>query len=128
MIMRDCDNCKSKIDVNIQEHPFGRYCTFKWVGPRTGTALINIRWYKEYKDSLPWPVTIISHDFRKNSYEVARVDGLLKLSTVHHIAVSFLKEKTALIRSRIFLTAMVWGLAHVPDGVVPCWRHLFRRK
>ena len=97
---------------------------FFWEGPCTATVLVAADMLDIAKEQLPWPVRIVKHDWQRKALVIARADGPYILSWLYHTAIAGLRNWTAVFRARFIITLMGWGLAYVPVGEIPSWRHI----
>lgn len=103
-----------------------KYRTYEWYGPRWGLAWVDERVLDELQ-ALHWPIRVIGLDWRQARYLVARTDGACLITAWWHDLRMRARNLLALVKARLIITAMVWGLGYVPEGEIPSWRHLFRR-
>jgi hypothetical protein len=49
-------------------------------------------------------------------------------SWLYHTAKANLRNWTAVFQARLIMTLVVWGLAYVPCGEIPGWRHVGKKE
>jgi hypothetical protein len=104
------------------------YYTFKWEGKKTATTLIDRESYELFKNQFPWKLKVIEFNLMANSYVVARKDNVLCINAICHWIKAYAKRITIKTKCRIIITAMIWNLAYVPDGEIPEWKHIGKKK
>lgn len=80
-------------------------------------------------EQLPWKLRRLPIlDWYDNFNPVfVRSDGwLLPLALLNDFRIRLLKLRTWFV-VRLIMTAMVWGLAYIPSGDIPSWRHIGKR-
>lgn len=124
-------NLKAKIFVTEKEVIWGRKeVYFDWVGPRSGLAEINITKYERYYKNMPFKLKIIDKWalFNKCAYVVALVEKQYWFSAIFHVISAAVYHFKVFIKTRMILTAMIWGIAYVPDYEIPSWKHMFKKR
>jgi hypothetical protein len=108
---------------------FGRtWCTYHWVGPKTGAVEINRHVFRRDGRHMPWPLREVDYDVLMQRGTYVRTDvgfGLPALATAGRVAAHRLLGG---IKARLIITAMVWGIGYVPEYEAPDWRHLKGRR
>lgn len=117
----------ARIVCTQHQLPLGKhYITYEWEGKKHWPVIISDRYLNIY--DLPWPLELIDRDWVSSYTGVyMRTDTKFPFWWFTKIRVSIGK----LIRPiyyRLILTAMVWGLAYVPNYEAPSWKHLGKKK
>ena len=120
----------------------GRYITrYEWQGKPDEPVFISRRilegilqkrlerWddYPERLDCFPWPMRLLSaqEGFARDAGLYVRSDTPLWL---WHVARFKASRFWQWFFVRAVYTAMVWGLAYVPEYEVPSWQHLGKKR
>ncbi|MBD2005613.1 MULTISPECIES: hypothetical protein [Cyanophyceae] len=102
------------------------YKTYEWQDT-SAPVRINRELYPEIKDL--WQIEVIKED--RLYLTCIRTDTPFPWYAYHRFQrdicklVDFFKYE---IGCRLILTAQVWGLAYVPPGEVPNWKHLGKKR
>ena len=104
------------------------FYTFQWDGPENGTAYIQKRYYDRYRELIPWKLKVIEFNFNRNSYLVARQDGINFISSMVHWIKATLKRKLFSFKMKVILTCIIWNHGYIPEGEVLSWKHIRKRK
>ena len=105
----------------------------EWGGPADEPALINEKFWKEFETVIRsyWSIDVYES---QNPWTYKKVLLIRKDGNYHYCYYRYLNTWFKLIDTgrrvhrRLILTAMVWGLAWVPDGAIPGNKHLFKRR
>lgn len=112
--------------------PLGRYyTTYEWEGKKHWPIFIDDRFLGIYGvpriEHLPWPLELVD---RRGDVLISVY--MRKDTTIPYWLLTKIKYKIKKffypVYCRLILTAMVWGLAYVPDYEVPSWKHLGKKK
>jgi hypothetical protein len=119
----------ARIEANYHGVLRGRgYYTYDWVGPKTAPALIASWLDSAWFELLPWPVREIECDTLIPSKCVVRTDvggGLPALWMEWRIKTHRLR---VMLKARVIITLMVWGLAWVDEAVEPRWSDIGKKR
>jgi hypothetical protein len=122
----------AEIIITHNELPLGRhYLSYEWKGKPTQLVRISrkaIDFGELDIDKIPWPLAQVDEDYQWGITYYARKDAWFGLYRWLVVFRYFLRRKVELIYYRLLLTAMVWGLAWIPQSEIPTWRHLGRRR
>jgi hypothetical protein len=123
--------------------PLGRsYLRPTWEGSRDGLVKVprmTLRYILGHApDVYPHSLTVdgirlrfvgeLTYDFIGDSATYARADGSNVLAWLWLVLSVRMQRVSQEIYYRVVLKLMVWGLARVPQGQRPSWRHIGRRK
>jgi hypothetical protein len=116
-----------------QELIDGRYLvTVKWEGNPCLPIVVDPRFSsREFEIAQQsWPLVKIgqTRDWMKPCDVYARTDVGLGIPARYHRLRYWLRRKTGPLKARIVMTAMIWGLAYVPEGEIITWSHLGKRR
>lgn len=116
------------LEITEHELPFGKsYRTYHWPAKPWQAVLIGDRAI-EYRHEMPWKLVEVERypEWRGSLY--VRSDGFLLVTRCLMAVKIKVKKLLELVYYRLILTAMVWGLAYVPDFEAPSWRHLGKQR
>lgn len=122
----------AQILVKRSEIARGRYhLEFEWVGSPYWPIRINWQIFEsdDFKQ-LPWPIKEIENadEWRGTIIKTfLRTDVPWHLSWLEWKLRRGLRRLFGLIYERLIISAMVWGLAYVPEGEAPSWKHLGKK-
>lgn len=108
--------------------------SFSWVGDLRGRVHISRCLINEaggtgldWPDCFPWPLVRVSEfDCQTDGAWYARADQTLGLPYLHRLRYGWRRSKELLL-CRFIFTLHIWGLANVPEGEIPSWRHVGTR-
>ena len=118
----------------------GRYVTtVRWVGPPTGTVDVDPWIVRQLtgRDDLPERLNLGGYPLRKVGENetinpargvYARADAAFGLAWPWHKLGRAVLPALSLLRGRLVMTLMVWGLAWVPEAEIPSWRHVGKKR
>jgi len=108
--------------------PFGRhYVTYEWLGKPTMPVQIAFGYEDEILGHLPWSLKEVQKDYCHLTTIYVRKDGALAIMAAFTAAKYWLRCRFIKIYHRLIITAMVWGLAYVPEAEVPSWKDIGRK-
>lgn len=117
------------ITVTRHELPLNRfYETYSWEGKKHWEVVLPFYFYTRHDiNKFPWPLEVV--DYHSDWLDIV---CMRKDTAIPYWLFTKIKYKTKKlvypVYHRIILTAMVWGLAYVPDYEIPSWRHLGKKK
>jgi hypothetical protein len=117
----------SFIEVRSMELPFGkRYRTYKWIGksPLTKFHMFNDNLRSEF----PWPTKVLTEDVFSGEQLIIRVDKLHWLLWLWYAVRINLYQHYRWLKVHLILTAYVWGLAHIEEGIEIEWRCMGKKE
>lgn len=113
------------------------YADYEWTGSRHGAAWVDMPTLQRLTQRkiqaevdlparlmcFPWPLRLVNQeiDFIRNAARYVREDSPWWWLWPLRFR---LAQRWRWLNVRLIYTAVVWGLAHVPEGSVPSWRHL----
>ena len=115
-------------EIIITDHDLGMgryYQTYAWCGKPTDLIMINDR-YKDGIKNLPWPLRLIDRTCDMGIY--VRKDAFLGIYQLWVRLMVFARRITGKTYYRLIMTAMVWGLAYIPEAEIPHWKHLGKKR
>ena len=133
----------AQIVLRQRNLPLGRsYLEATWEGPRDGLVKVQriaLRHVLGFEpETHPSSLTIdgirprligeTNDDFICDAATYARADGLNIFVWLWLVVSTTVQRLTGWIYLRVILTLTVWGLAHVPYGERPTWRHVGIKK
>lgn len=105
--------------------PMGRrVVTYEWVGSHKLPVRIS---GSLPIDDLPFHLIRIDYDYLNDYVVYVRKDSYFPFGFVLHARVK-IKNYLWVIFNRFMITLNVWNLAYTPNGFVPSWRDIFRKR
>ncbi len=121
----------AQMTATRHELPLGHeFTTFHWQGPALGIATVGCRdWKRHEKQLRAAGLRVIGPEspFTLRML-VSRASGPYWLSWARYCVIERLSNTWASLKARIIVTLEVWGVAHVPVGEMPQWRHVGRTR
>lgn len=123
---------RAHIICHQHQLPLGKYyTTYEWEGKKNWPIFIDDRFLGIYGvpriKTFPWPLKLVDRQGDMLISVYMRTDTTFPHWWITKLRISIGKFIHP-IYCRLILTAMVWGLAYVPDYEVPSWKHLGKRK
>ncbi len=120
------------IIVTRTDLPLGRVSfSYEWDGEPNWPIRISGYYLDEHPlETLPWPLMKVEDGERwlDDAAIYMRKDGRWAIYAWFTKARYSIKKFLHPIYYRLIITAMVWGLAYVPEATVPSWRNLGRKR
>lgn len=99
---------------------------YEWIGPLAAPVRVQYHQCLDLSE-LPWRLTKLYDDFLWGGAVCVRQDGPRALTGRITKARYVCRTAATSVRCRVIMTAMLWGLAHVPPNEIPSWCHLWKK-
>ncbi len=123
---------EAQVIITTNELPLGRVSySFQWEGEPNWPISISRYFLDEFPlETMPWPLMKVREgESILDDYAIyMRKDGHWAIYAWFTKARYSIKRFLQPIYCRLIITAMVWGLAYVPEATVPSWRNLGRKR
>ena len=120
---------EAMIEITRHELPLGRhYLTYKWIGKPWQPVWITELFVDQQLSDFPWKLIEVDRDYSKRAGLYVRADGFWVVTRWMTSLKIGIQKLLGLTYYRLIITAMVWALAYVPQGDIPSWRHLGKKR
>jgi hypothetical protein len=114
-------------EILVHQHtiePTGaQYRTYEWIGRKYWPIFIG----DDVRNRLPWSFLEIEKSLDGRVTLCVRKDALLPIGWLIIAKVNTVNV-LQWVYYRIIATLMIWGLAYIPNGTIPSWRHIGKKK